>query len=143
VSFGHAYLGPVIAKLDEAEREELAEFAFNAIYLIVQATAVGEGQSLASRLDPGFMEVLVNSGIDADDFFKGLEDAADEGILQELPPGQIHSLKDLMLPALARVGLITPTTRKRYEDAGIPISDDPHVLNAMEGGNPPQAIAAA
>jgi len=142
VSFGHAYLGPVIAKLDEAEREELAEFAFNAIYLIVQATAVGEGQSLASRLDPGFMEVLANSGIDADDFFKGLEEAADQGILQELPPGQIHSLKDLMLPALARVGLITPTTRKKYEDAGIPITDDPHVLNAMEGGAPPQAIAA-
>ncbi|MEI9988839.1 MAG: ferritin-like domain-containing protein [Rhizomicrobium sp.] len=141
VSFGHAYLGPVIAKLDEAEREELAEFAFNAINIIVQATMTQDAQGLASRFDPGFMEVLANSGIDADDFFKGMHEAAEEGILQELPPGQIHSLKDLMLPAIARVGLITPTVRKKYEEVGIPIFDDLHVLNAMEGGNP-QAMAA-
>ena len=45
-------------------------------------------------------------------------------------------MKDLMLPALARVGLLTPTARKKYEEAGIPIFDDPRVLHAMEGGNP-------
>jgi len=141
VSFGHAYLGPVIAKLPEAEREELAEFAFNAINIIVQAMQSSDGQSLASRLDPGFLEVLQNCNIDADDFFKGLEEATEAGITQELPPGQIHSLKDLMLPAIARVGLITPTVRKKYEEVGIPISEDAHVLNAMEGGNP-QSLAA-
>jgi len=141
VSFGHAYLGPVIAKLDEAEREDLAEFAFNAVNIIVQSMKASDGQSLASRADPGFMEVLANSGIDADDFFAGLEEAAALGITQELPPGQIHSLKDLMLPAIARVGLITPTVRKKYEEVGIPISEDVHILNAMEGGNP-QAMAA-
>jgi hypothetical protein len=141
VSFGHAYLGPVIAKLDEAAREDLAEFAFRAINIIVQATTTGQAQSLASRLDPGFLQVLGNSGIDADDFFAGLEEAASQGILQELPPGQIHSLKDLMLPAIARVGLITPGVRRKYEEVGIPIFDDPHVLNAMEGGNP-QSLAA-
>ena len=140
VSFGHAYLAPVIAKLDEAEREDLADFAFNAINIIVQAT-LSNAQSLASRLDPGFMQVLVNSGIDADDFFKGMEEAADMGILQELPPGQIHSLNDLMLPAIARAGLITPTVRKKYEEVGISISDDPRILNALEGGQP-QNLAA-
>jgi hypothetical protein len=133
VSFGHAYLGPVIAKLDEAEREDLAEFTFQAINIIVQAT-VNEAQGLANRLDPGFLQVLTNSGIDADDFFAGLDEAASLGILQELPPGQIHSLKDLMMPAIARVGLVTPTVRKKYEEAGIPITEDVHVLNAMEGG---------
>jgi hypothetical protein len=141
VSFGYVYLEPVIAKLDEATREDLAEFAFNAINIIVQATTMGEAQGLANRLDPGFLEVLANSGIDADDFFKGLEDAKDMGLLQELPPGQVHSLKDLMLPAIARVGLITPTIRKKYEEVGIPIFDDARVLHAMEGGNP-QAMAA-
>ena len=70
-----------------------------------------------------------------------MEEAAGMGILQDLPPGQIHSLKDLLLPAIARVGLITPTVRRKYEEVGIPITDDPHILNAMEGGNP-QAIAA-
>ena len=142
VSFGQIYLGPVIAKLDEADREELADFAFNAINIIVQATMANEAQGLASRADPGFMEVLANSNIDADDFFAGLQEATDMGMMQELPPGQVHSLKDLMLPAIARVGLITPRVRQKYEDAGIPISEDQRVLHAMEGGRPEMAMAA-
>ncbi len=136
VSFGFSYLGPVIAKLDEAAREELADFAFEAIRVVVEATMKGDAQGLASRADPGFLEVLANCGIDADDFFKGLEEAAEQGILQELPPGQIHSLNDLMMPAIARVGLITPRVRKRYEEARIPIFDDVRVLHALEGGSP-------
>jgi hypothetical protein len=134
VSFGHVYLGPVLARLPEAEREELAEFAFQAVNILVNSG--GQGNGLASRVDPGFMEVLANSGIEPEDFFKGLQEAEDAGISQELPPGQIHSIKDLMLPALARVGLITPTVRKKYEEAGIPIFEDLRVLEAMEGGHP-------
>jgi hypothetical protein len=88
------------------------------------------------------MQVLENSGIDAEDFFKGLKEAEDEGIAQTLPPGQVHALKDLMMPAIARVGLLTPTVIKKYEEAGIPIFDDPSVLNAMEGGHPTGAVAA-
>lgn len=141
VSFGYAYLGPVIAKLDEASREELADFAFNAINIIVQSMKMSDGQTLASRADPGFMEVLANSGIDADDFFMGMEEAKEQGFAQDLPPGQIHSIDDLMLPAIARVGLITPTARKKYEEVGIKISEDQRILNAMEGGNP-QSLAA-
>lgn len=41
-----------------------------------------------------------------------------------------------MLPALARVGLLTPTARKKYVEAGIPVDTDPRVLEAMEGGRP-------
>jgi hypothetical protein len=140
VSFGHVYLGPVIAKLDEASREDLADFAFDAVNLLVQAT-MRQGSGLASQLDPGFVEVLENCGIDQKDFFAGLAEAAELGILQELPPGQIHSLKDLMMPALARVGLFTPRVCKKYEEAGIPIYDDPRVLQAMEGGMPQLAAA--
>ena len=47
-----------------------------------------------------------------------------------------------MLPAIARVGLITPTARKKYETAGIPIFEDPRVLEAMEGGTPQMQAAA-
>jgi len=143
VSFGHAYLGPVIAKLDEAEREELADFTFAAVSLIVQSALSGDRQGLASRIDPGFLEVLHNSGIEEKDFFAGLEEAKSLGILQELPPGQIHSIKDLMLPAIARVGLITPTVRKKYVEAGIPIFEDTRVLQALEGGAAPLQAAAA
>jgi hypothetical protein len=134
VSFGHAYLAPVIAALPEAEREDLADFAFQAVHIITGSGAQGGG--LANRVDPGFLEVLANSGIEPDDFFKGIAEAEEVGIVQELPPGQIHSIKDLMMPALARVGLMTPTVRKKYEEADIPIFDDPRVLEAMEGGHP-------
>lgn len=134
VSFGHAYLGPVIAKLPEEEVEDLAEFAFQAVSILA------EGQAAATRggaqVDPGFLAVLENSNIDPKDFFKGMAEAEAAGITQELPPGQIHSVKDLMLPALARVGLLTPTVRKKYAEAGIPIFEDLRVLQAMEGGHP-------
>ena len=65
-----------------------------------------------------------------------MAEAKEAGITQDLPPGQIHAMKDLMLPALARVGLLTPTVAKKYEEAGIPLHADPRVLHAMEGGNP-------
>jgi hypothetical protein len=142
VSFGHAYLGPVIRKLDEASREELADFTFEAINLIVQSTMRGGNQGLASQLDPGFVQVLNNAGIDQKDFFAGLDEAATAGIEQQLPPGQIHSIKDLMMPAIARVGLITPRVRKRYAEANIPIFEDARVLEAMEGGTPQMPVAA-
>ncbi len=142
VSFGYIYLGPVIAKLDEASREDLADFTFNAVNLIVKSTTTGKAEGLANRADPGFLQVLENAGIDADDFFSGFEEAGELGIFQDLPPGHVHSLKDLMMPAIARVGLITPRVRKNYEEAGIPIYEDQRILHALEGGAP-QVQAAA
>jgi hypothetical protein len=133
VSFGHAYLEPVIKKLHPDEIEDLADFAFQAVSILAHG---GIGGTLASRVDPGFLQVLENSNIDAEDFFKGIEAATADGIVQELPPGQIHSLKDLMLPALARVGLLTPLARSKYEAVGIPITEDARILHAMEGGHP-------
>jgi hypothetical protein len=134
VSFGHAYLGPVIGRLPEDEVEDLADFAFQAVSIL--ARSGGTAGTDAAHIDPGFRQVLINSNIDPADFMKGLVEARDMGLEQELPPGQIHSVKDLMMPALARVGLITPTARKNYEEAGIPVSEDLRVLHAMEGGHP-------
>jgi hypothetical protein len=136
VSFGHAYLAPVIAGLPEDEVEDLADFAFEAVRILAFAGTAG---TIASRVDPGFMLVLENCEIDADDFFAGLREAEQLGITRQLPPGQIHSLEHLMLPALARVGLLTQRVRARYEEAGIPISEDPRILHAMEGGHPAAA----
>jgi hypothetical protein len=134
VSFGHAYLGPVIAALPEDEVEDLAEFAFQAVRIL--AGSGGTSGPSVERIDPGFQQVLINSDIDPTDFFKGLQEAHEMGLEQELPPGQIHSVKDLMMPALARVGLLTPNVRKKYVEAGIPIFEDLRVLEAMEGGHP-------
>ena len=73
---------------------------------------------------------------------KRLDEAAGMGILADFPPGQIHSLKDLMLPALHRVGLITPRVQKKYEEAGIDVSTDMRILHQMEGGAPNLEAAA-
>lgn len=137
VSFGHAFLGPVFKTMHQDDVEECAEFAFTAVKHLLTATAGGTG---ASDTDPGFMMVLENCDIDPKDFFASISEAQEEGQFEVTPPGQIHSVKDLMMPALARVGLITDRTRPMYEEAGIPIWDDPTVLNKMEDGKSDQAV---
>jgi hypothetical protein len=54
------------------------------------------------------------------------------GFQAELPPGHIHSFKDLMMPALVRVGAVTDRTRELYAAANIPVWDNLSVLESME-----------
>ena len=61
-----------------------------------------------------------------------MKEAEQMGLTRELPPGQIHSLKDLMMPALVRAGLITPRTKAMFESIGVPVSEDLTVLHQME-----------
>ena len=124
VSFGHVFLTPTIATLHQDDREDLAQFAFDAVGILVA------GQT--GPTDAGFLKVLEASGIEPGDFAAGLKEAAELGIARDLPPGQIHSLKDLMMPALVRAGLITPRTKELFEDAGIRVNADLSVLEAME-----------
>lgn len=126
VSFGHVYLAPTVAALHPDDREDLAQFAFDAVEILVK------GQM--GPTDVGFLKVLEVSGIDAEDFMAGLKEAAELGIMRELPPGQIHSLNDLMMPALVRAGLITPRTKELFEGIGVPVNADLSVLEAMEDG---------
>ncbi len=124
VSFGHIYLKPTIAALHPDEREDLAQFAFDAVKILT------DGQT--GCMDAGFLKVLQVSQIDPDDFAAGMREAAELGITRELPPGQIHSVKDLMMPALVRVGLVTKRSKALYEAAGIPVNEDLTILEAME-----------
>ena len=124
VSFGHIYLTPTVAALHPDEREDLAQFAFDAVEILV------EGQR--APMDDGFKEVLETSGIAPEDFTAGIKEATELGITRELPPGQIHSLNDLMMPALVRAGLVTQRTQEMFEAAGIPVNADLTVLEAME-----------
>jgi len=124
VSFGHVYLAPVVAALHADDREDLAQFAFDAVQILMG------GQT--GPMDAGFMQVLQASGIELADFQAGMREAAELGILRDLPPGQIHSVKDLMLPALVRAGLITRRSKALFEAAGIPVNADLSILEAME-----------
>ncbi len=124
VSFGHVYLTPTVAALHVDDREDLAQFAFDAVQILVQGQAAG--------MDAGFLKVLEVSGIEPDDFMAGMQEAAQLGITRELPPGQIHSLNDLMMPALVRAGLVTQRTKALFEGIGVPVNADLTVLEAME-----------
>jgi len=76
--------------------------------------------------------VLQNANIDPDDFFEAMAEAREQGIKAELPPGHVHSFRDLMMPALVRAGVVTDRIRRKYEEAGIPIWEDQGVLETME-----------
>lgn len=123
-SFGHIYLKPTIAALHADEKEDLAQFAFDAVKILM------DGQ--VGPMDAGFLKVLEVSQIEPDDFAAGMREAAELGITRDLPPGQIHSVKDLMMPALVRVGLVTKRSKALYENAGIPVNEDLTILEAME-----------
>ena len=123
VSFGHVFLTPTVAAMHADDREDLAQFAFDAVKILV------EGQQ---QTEAGFLKVLEVSEIDPQDFAAGVKEAAELGIARDLPPGQIHSLKDLMMPALVRAGLVTPRSKELFEAAGIPVNADLTVLEAME-----------
>jgi hypothetical protein len=131
VAFGNVYLKEVIGKMHDDEKEDVAQFAFDAVSGMVSAMGGVDGKG-QRKPDPGFLKVLEHSGIDMQDFIKGLQEAGAAGINGNLPPGHIHSFKDLMMPALVRVGAVTPRSRELFAAEGIPVWDDISVLESFE-----------
>jgi len=81
---------------------------------------------------PGFLLVLENVGIDPMDFAKGVMEARTAGQKIQPPADQVHAYRDLMMPALVRVGVVTDRVRERYDEAGIKIFEDARVLESLE-----------
>jgi P-aminobenzoate N-oxygenase AurF len=131
VAFGNVYVSETIAGMHPDEREDVAQFAFDAVKAMVDSQGGVDGTG-PRRLDPGFLKVLEHADIDPQDFHKGMIEAGAAGIRMDLPPGHIHSFRDLMMPALCRVGAVTPRARELYEKHQIPVWDDTTVLESME-----------
>jgi len=131
VAFGNVYVQDAIGGMHPDEREDVADFAFTAIKLMSDATGGPEGRSRPEP-DPGFREALVRSQIDPGDFVRGMIEAREQGVRPDQRPGTIHSFRDLMMPALVRVGAVTERTRARFAEAGISVFDDAHVLESLE-----------
>jgi hypothetical protein len=131
VAFGNVYVGETIRDMHSDDREDVAEFAFQAIKTMSDSMGGPDGKGPRQH-DPGFVKVLDQVGIDVQVFVKDMVEMGAAGIRAEQPPGQIHSFKDLMMPALVRVGAVTERSRKLYEEAGIPIWDDASRLESME-----------
>ena len=131
VAFGNVYLRETIAQMHPDEREDVAQFAFEAVKGMADAQGGPDGKG-QRKADPGFMKVLEHCGIELHDFLQALQEAGAAGINFKLPPGHVHSFRDLMMPALVRVGAVTERSRALYAQAGIPVWDDVSVLESME-----------
>jgi hypothetical protein len=131
VAFGNVYVGETLRDMHPDEREDVAQFAFEAIRAMVESQGGVDGRGRRRR-DPGFLRVLEEAGIDPKDFLASLIEAQQAGLRVERPPGQVHSFKDLMMPALVRVGAVTARTRALFAAEGIPVYEDASVLERME-----------
>ena len=131
VAFGNVYVGDAISQMHQDDREDVAQFAFDSLKMMVQATGGGDGKGRRAR-DPGFLTVLERANIDPGDFMRGIKEAMEEGVRMDQQPGAIHSFKDLMMPALVRVGAVTDRTRELFQAEGIPLYEDTGILESME-----------
>jgi hypothetical protein len=128
VAFGALYVGQTMADMHPDEREDIADFAFTAVDLMRKA------RSRNAPPDEAFLQVLDNCDIDRTDFFASVGEMFASGQKFEMPRDQVHPFKHLMMPALVRVGAVTERTRKRYEEAGIPVWEDKRALEQFEAG---------
>jgi hypothetical protein len=131
VAFGNVYVGNAIAKMNEDEREDTAQFAFETVRSMMGMTGGPQGRGPRLR-DPAFVQALEDADIDAHDFALGMKEAFELGIKPDQQPDAIHAYKDLMMPALVRVGAVTARTRALFEEENIPVYEDARVLESME-----------
>ena len=131
VAFGNLYVKEAISDMQSDDREDMAQFAFEVVKKMSDAFGGPDGRG-PQMPDPGFLTVLEQVEIDPQDFLKSVIEAGEAGLQHDTPPGEIHSFKDLMMPALVRVGAITERTRELFAAEGIPVWDDVTVLESME-----------
>ncbi len=128
VAFGNVYVGAGIAQLHPDDREDIAQFAFEAVKIMA-----GSGQrGGAIGGDPGFLKVLEAAEIDPQDLFQAFRKAREDGQKIKPPSDQVHAFKDLMMPALVRVGAVTERSRELYAEAKIPVWEDQAMLEKLE-----------
>jgi hypothetical protein len=66
------------------------------------------------------------------DVLESLMSEGRAGFQAELPPGHLHSFKDLMMPAPVRVRAVIDRTRALYAETNSPVWDDLRVLESIE-----------
>ena len=118
------------------EREDVAQFAFEVVKAMADSQGGPDGTG-RRKPDPGFVKVLETVGIEPADFLKSLIEIGAAGVTAELPPGQVHSFRDLMMPALVRVGAVTERTREPSTTRrGIPSGRTPRCSSASRTRTP-------
>ncbi len=134
VAFGNVYVGAKLRDMHPDDREDAADFALAALTGMAGPRRGERARDRRSAMgrDPGFVKAIENAGIDPNDFAKGLEEGRAQGIRIDQQPGTVNIMRDLVMPALVRVGAITERTKKLLEERGIVLSEDTTVLEKME-----------
>ncbi|HXQ23001.1 MAG TPA: ferritin-like domain-containing protein [Candidatus Acidoferrales bacterium] len=132
VAFGNVYVGAAIADMHSDDRENVAQFAFETMRYMVEANGGGRRRGQVNMPDPGYVRVLEDSDIDPADFVRGVQQGLAQGIRPGRAVGAIHAFKELMMPALVRVGAVTERTRALFAEAQIKVYDDARTLEALE-----------
>jgi hypothetical protein len=124
VAFGHLYVKEALAQMHPDDVEDVADFTFEAVAMQRRRGGLAAG-------DSRFVQVLENAGIEPQDFLQAVQERREQGF-RDSRPGQIHIFRDIMMPALVRVGAITARTRARFAEAGIRIYEEASVLESLE-----------
>jgi hypothetical protein len=125
VAFGNIYLTTEVARMHPDDRAVVEDFACEATKKTVSMRRGMEGMA-------GFDQVLVDSGLDPDDFLRSMHADIAAGFKLSATPGSVHTLKSLIVPGIVRAGLVSARVRPRYEEAGIRLFDDTRVLEEFE-----------
>ncbi len=125
VAFGSIYLTTEIAGMHADDRAAVEDFACEAMKKMVAMRRGMEGMA-------GFDDVLVESGIDPADFLVALREEVAAGFQLAATPGNVHTVRSLIMPGIVRAGLVSDRIRPSYEQAGIKLFDDTRVLEEFE-----------
>ena len=125
VAFGNLYLTEKIRDMHPDDRAEVEDFALDITKRFVAMRRGMDGMQ-------GFDQVLMDSGIDPNDFIAGLREAVMEGFRFQAAPGSVHSFRSLIMPGIVRAGLVSDRVRPQYEAAQIKLFDDVSVLEQLE-----------
>jgi len=134
VAFGNIYLTTEVGRMHPDERAAVEDFACAATKKTVSMRRGLEGMA-------GFDEVLVDSGIDPADFLSSMHAEVAAGFKLSATPGNVHTLKSLIVPGIVRAGLVSDRVRPAYEAAGIKLFSDTRVLEEFEDSGEVRASA--
>ena len=125
VAFGNIYLEDAVAEMHPDDRAEVEDFALDVTRKIVAMRRGMEGFD-------GFDRVLMDTGIDPKDFLEALWKEVADGLKLGSAPGSVHTFRGLIMPGIARAGLVSERVRPHYDAADIKVFTDTRVLEQFE-----------
>jgi hypothetical protein len=125
VAFGNIYLTTEIGRMHADERAAVEDFACETTKKTVAMRRGTAGMA-------GFEDVLIDSGLDPTDFVAALHAEVAAGYKLDATPGNVHTLRSLIMPGIVRAGLVSDRVRPSYESAGIKLFADTSILEEFE-----------